>query len=277
MIRRPSFISSITAQIDLPFVFDSTRFMQNESLNISDKPRSISFDDSHFSPKSEFMKHEPAFSFAPLIPHYPKNEIMEKLTADLNLIMEKWITNHSDENFSGGKMRGDRGDDIEKFVRGSIQYIGTTLGVPLVAKRGGDDKKALVVNVSHDKTIQKNHQVDVHVYLNEQFVSAIECKAYLDSCYYVRACDDFMLFKKFNYNVKHYIFTLENSIDEDTKIFTDHITNNICDGVFYMLDGKRSSVKPIYDQKHRKKINMEKLENFVDFVVGMAYGNGLSP
>ncbi len=32
---------------------------------------------------------------------------------------------------------------------------------------------------------------------------------YLDSCYYVRACDDFKLFKKFGYNIKTFIFTLE--------------------------------------------------------------------
>ena len=95
----------------------------------------------------------------------------------------------------------------------------------------------------------------------------IECKAYLDSCYYVRACDDFKLFGKFGYNIPGYIFTLENSIDEDTRIFTDYVTDNSCKGIFYMLDGKRSSSKPIYNQHFRKQINKDKLIAFIDFIL----------
>ena len=63
---------------------------------------------------------------------------------------------------------------------------------------------------------------------------------YLDSCYYVRACDDFKLFKKFGYNIKTFIFTLEDSIKKETKLFTDYLTDNVCDDIFYMLDGKKN-------------------------------------
>jgi len=186
----------------------------------------------------------------------------EEATTELQCVMDEWCNTYSN-NFSGGKMRNDRGDGIETYVRNLINKLGRLLNVDLVAKRGNDDKKDLVIDLQ-DKQIKKKHQVDVHIYLNGTFIAVIECKAYLDSCYYVRACEDFKLFKKFGYNVKSFVFTLENSIDEDTKIFTDHITDNICDNVFYILDGKRVSTKPIYDSKFRKPINTKNLYDFID-------------
>jgi len=33
--------------------------------------------------------------------------------------------------------------------------------------------------------------------------------------------------------------------------------------IFYMLDGKRTATKPIYDKKYKKKINKDKLNYFI--------------
>ena len=191
----------------------------------------------------------------------------ENAKVELQRVMDEWCNTHSN-NFSGGKMRSDRGDGIETYVRNLINNLGNILNIDLVAKRGSDDKKDLVINLS-EKQITKKHQVDIHVYLNGNFIAVIECKAYLDSCYYVRACEDFKLFKKFGYNVRNMVFTLENSIDEDTKLFTDHTTDNICGNVFYILDGKRVSTKPIYDAKFKKLINTNNLYEFIDFVYNL--------
>lgn len=195
-------------------------------------------------------------------------EIKQSAENDVNRIMDEWCASYSN-SCSGGEMRSTRGTDIETFVRNTIIKVGESLNINLIAKCGDDDKKDLIVTLPNGKTIKKKHQVDVHIYLNDVFIAVIECKAYLDSCYYVRACDDFQLFRKFDYNVKNYIFTMENSIDEDTKIFTDHITGNICDDVFYILDGKRSSSKPVYDIKHKKTINKQSLAKFIDFIYTM--------
>jgi hypothetical protein len=175
--------------------------------------------------------------------------------------MDKW-TNCYDENFSGGKMRGDRGDDIEQFVKNVINMFNDLYDINIKVVKGSNDKKELLLN-HNDQIIKKEHQVDIHIYKNNIFIAVIECKAYLDSCYYVRACDDFRLFKKFGYNTKNYIFTLEDSIDNNTKIFTDVVTDYVCDDIFYMLDGKRTSTKPIYDKKYRKPINKNKLTYFI--------------
>jgi len=195
-----------------------------------------------------------------------KSIINQQAKNELEQSMDKWCTSYA-ENCSGGKMRGDRGADIEKFVIDTINNVGKLLGKNLVAIKGDNDKKELKIPGTE---IKKEHQVDVHIYKDNMFVAVIECKAYLDSCYYIRACDDFKLFRKFGYDVKKYIFTLEDSIKEETKIFTDYETDNVCDGIFYMLDGKRSSAKPVYDAKFKKAINTVNLFAFIDFVCELA-------
>jgi len=189
------------------------------------------------------------------------NNIFDDCFTRLNNIMENWCKNY-EENYSGGKMRGDRGDDIENFCKDTIKIIGDLYKLNVYVLKGTNDKKELSLN-HKDQIIKKDHQVDIHIYKDNQFIAVIECKAYLDSCYYVRACDDFRLFKKFGYNIKNYIFSLENSIDENTRLFTDIVTDNSCDDIFYMLDGKRTSTKPVYDKKYKKPINKEKLLHFI--------------
>lgn len=193
-----------------------------------------------------------------------KDIIKDNAINQLNIIMDNWCKNYNN-NCTGGKMRGDRGDDIEKYTIDVINNIGKIFKINLIAINGNKDKKDLKIIIK-DKEFIKKHQVDIHIYLDEIFIAVIECKAYLDSCYYVRACDDFKLFKKFGYNIKNYIFTLENSIDEDTIIFTDYINDNICNNIFYMLDGKRSSIKPIYNSKFKKSINLKNLNNFIEVI-----------
>jgi hypothetical protein len=187
--------------------------------------------------------------------------IIENSYIELNNIMNNWCNNY-EESFSGGKMRHDRGDDIENFCKNIIKMFGELYNLNIYAIKGKNDKKELSLN-HKENIIKKEHQVDIHIYKEDKFIACIECKSYLDSCYYVRACDDFKLFKKFGYNIKNYIFSLENSIDENTKLFTDVITDYVCDDIFYMLDGKRTSSKPIYDKKNKKMINKEKLTYFI--------------
>jgi hypothetical protein len=189
------------------------------------------------------------------------NDIVKKSFDELNNIMNTWCKNYENE-FSGGKMRNDRGEDVENFVKYVIQTISDQYKLNIQIIKGKNDKKKLTIK-HKNKLIEKNHQVDLHIYKDDVFIAVIECKSYLDSCYYVRACDDFRLFKKFGYDVKKIIFALENSIDEKTKLFTDVMNDNICDNIFYLLDGKRISSKPIYNTKYKKNINEEKLFYFI--------------
>ena len=194
-----------------------------------------------------------------------KETVIQTAEIEISNIIDEWCKSNAN-GCSGGEMREKRGSDIETFVRTTINKIGEILNIDLHARCGNDDKKDLIINLPDGKKLTKQHQVDVHIYMNGAFVAVIECKAYLDSCYYVRACDDFKMFKKFDYNVKNYIFTLENAIGEDTKLFTDFINEYICDNIFYILDGKRTSSKPVYDIKHKKPINKNELTKFINFI-----------
>ena len=192
-----------------------------------------------------------------------KQTIVTFAINELTSIIDNWC----DLDVSGGEMRECRGTNIEEFVLKIIHKIAKILDIDLVAKKGKFDKKKLVL--PDNNQISKLHQVDIHIYLNKLFVAVIECKSYLDSCYYVRACDDFELFKKFGYHIKSVIFSLENSIDDNTKKFTDYVKDGICHHVFYMLDGKRSSSKPIYQKEYRKYPTKEKMESFISFLYNL--------
>ena len=198
---------------------------------------------------------------------YQPDIIVDHLVDRLEGVMTGWRKSHS-ANCSGGKMRGDRGEDIETFVRDAIAMIREVTGKDIIAKKGSTDQKDLVLIID-GQPIRKQHQVDVHLYVEGAFRCVIECKAYLDSCYYVRACDDFRLFRRFDFPLTHYIVALENSIDSDTRRFHDHVTDHICHDVFFLLDGKRSSSKPVYDDRFPKKTNRTKMTQFVDALIAL--------
>jgi hypothetical protein len=108
-----------------------------------------------------------------------KENIIQSAEIEMSKIMDEWCKSNSN-SCSGGEMREKRGSDIETFVRTTINKIGELLNIDLNARCGNDDKKDLVINLSDGKKITKQHQVDVHIYLNGVFVAVIECKASLD-------------------------------------------------------------------------------------------------
>jgi hypothetical protein len=83
-----------------------------------------------------------------------KELVVNEMVFKLEEITGKWVDSHSN-NYTGGKMRSDRGEDIETFVRNCIEFIAKNEGINLVAKRGTSDMKVLSIN-----DIKKDHQVD---------------------------------------------------------------------------------------------------------------------
>jgi len=160
------------------------------------------------------------------------------------------------ENETGGKIRSGRGNTVE----GIMDIIGKSLNFD--CRVGTSDKQRITI-VSNGREYSQEHQVDRHLYFDNRLVAIVECKAYLDSCYYVRACSDFKRMKKRYPHIKAYVFALENSISDEAVAFTDVDYDNSCDGIFYMCNGKRSSSKPIYKKEFAKTIQQEHLSSFV--------------
>ena len=156
----------------------------------------------------------------------------------------------------GGAIRGSRGTLVENM----IDIICHSLGIEV--RIGTSDLQTITI-MHKDREYRCEHQVDRHLYAKGKLIAIVECKAYLDSCYYVRASSDFKRMKMAHPSVKAFVFALENSISENALVFTDADFDNSCDGIFYMCDGKRSSSKPIYKKEFAKPLNRKSFDAFV--------------
>jgi hypothetical protein len=180
--------------------------------------------------------------------------IVEKVNKYYLECFENQNTKSKDNNI-GGKIRFMRGDMVENIAKIVITGLITIFSTKLSIKKGNDDKIEIVSKSGYIK----KQQTDIHVRYDGKLIFVIECKSYLDSCYYVRATDDCRLFKIYDKNIKFIVLTLEDSANENTKLFTDDTTDNPIDAVFYLVDGKRQSSKPIYKKEYFKPINKIKL------------------
>ena len=144
----------------------------------------------------------------------------------------------------GGEIRKKRGDLCENMIDIICSELTRLDLVELDCRIGSKDKQCITINGS-DRNVSIEHQVERHIYHLGKLVAVVECKSYLDSCYYTRACSDLRRMSLLHPTVKRYVFALENSICDSTKEFVDAEYDHICHRVFYMLDGKRNSHRPI--------------------------------
>jgi len=157
----------------------------------------------------------------------------------------------------GGKLREARGT----LVEGMIDVICAKLGIE--SRVGDTDLQE--IRVEADGVVHTmEHQVDRHLYHGGKLIAVVECKAYLDACMYVRACSDFKRMKKLHPTIKSFLFALEDSQAAKAKAFTDVDFDNVCDGIFHMCDGKRSSARPLYTRQFAKEIVQAKFVAFVN-------------
>lgn len=165
----------------------------------------------------------------------------------------------------GGELRSARGNSTEQIVDIVCRYLRETLGLNLESRVGKDDEQTITV-----RDCTKKHQVDRHVYFNGRLVLIVEVKAYLDACYYTRACNDFKVMRIAHPDVKTVLLSLENGVADDAIVFTDAVFGDVCDKICYLCNGKRSSGKPMYRPEFRKPIEKEGLRSFIEMVCNSA-------
>lgn len=156
----------------------------------------------------------------------------------------------------GGELRAARGDLVEALVKDVCELVA---GVEW--RKGTTDLQTIRVD-----TFEKKHQVDAHVYKDGKLVLVVEAKAYLDSCYYERACHDFTVMRLSHPDVRCIVVALEDSLKEETKKFTDCVFRNVCDKVFFLCDGKRSSSRPLYRPEFRKDLRPEQVKSLLEYL-----------
>jgi hypothetical protein len=162
------------------------------------------------------------------------------------------------EETQGGIIRMKRGKLIETIIDKVIEAF-KEWGQDVECRVGSQDIQLIEVG-----KFTKKHQVDRHIYVQGKLKCIIECKSYLDLCFYERACHDFKTMRIKHPDVIGMVFTLENSLNDESRVFTDTVFDSVCKEIFYMCEGKRSSSKPIYKKKHEKLIQKDKFLHFVE-------------
>lgn len=112
-----------------------------------------------------------------------------------------------------------------------------------------------------------NKALDCNLYKAGNLVGMVECKAYLDSCYLERAVSDAEELKHSGYNVPLAVVALEDSLDSVALQYW--LSKGSLDKVFFLVDGKRSSSKPLYQREYFKPIQLPKLYNLIDWMRGL--------
>ena len=109
--------------------------------------------------------------------------------------------------------------------------------------------------------------VDIHFSINNRNVLYGECKTYLDKCYLDRANSDLSHFKKLDHKNECVIISLENSTRKESENF--FLDDGNINKIFYLVDGKRNSKKPIWKNEFYKPINQNSLLTLINYFDGV--------
>ena len=148
---------------------------------------------------------------------------------------------------------------MKESVEGLLDLIWET-------ERGGESKKNDFIQSTSKSGITLNFQVDRHLYDVDGKLEKIgECKAYLDRCFMERASSDFRrIIEGSTSKPKTFILALENCVSD--KAFQYYMDEENIHNVFFLMDGKRNAKKPIWKDGFDKKVNIESLQKFVDYI-----------
>ena len=82
----------------------------------------------------------------------------------------------------------------------------------------------------------------------------------MDKPYLERASQDFSIIRKYNGKedkIYSYVISLQDAVKKQTLNF--FMKDGHIDYVFFLMKGKRSPIKPIWDPKFRKEIDLDSL------------------
>ncbi len=190
-----------------------------------------------------------------------KSDIMASKNTQLYIdhyeaFIDNSVAKSKQEN-SGGKIRANNA----KLVESLAELIWKTETQGSVRKES--------YTISNPQGDKLDFSVDKHCYsINGELKLVLECKTYLDRCFLSRADHDMNMIKsslaKNNRGVEFSILALENACAESALEFYKGWDN--IDDIFFLLDGRRTSNKPIWDKDYRKPINIQSLDRFIDYV-----------
>lgn len=219
---------------------------------------------------------------------------IEKIIEVYNLLVKgiENTANTHEEKAYGGIIRAGKGLLVENIAKNIVELAWEDLG--------GDKERLSLVKQTvkipiHESYIQKIKQkelqqfikqniedfyytlkTDVHVYIDEQFVIAIECKAYTENAMLKRILVDFTLFKNVYPKLDCVLFQLESQLGGDySQIFKDviygspstHTLMSYFDvdlHIITLLEGERKVDQPIHKPQYFKELQKSSVINAVE-------------
>jgi hypothetical protein len=190
---------------------------------------------------------------------------MQKMKNILETVFDYYNNHISSEKLynenlnAGGKIRGKNGELVENMIKNILKELCLLNNVSSFKITGKKDDSIRVFS----KNGHIDVSTDVHFYINEKPIFFIECKTYLDKCYFDRANSDFKQLKAQHSDANCVIVSLENGIALNAENYFMDQGNT--DNLFYLVDGKRTSKKPIWGKGFYKPINEDKLFNLISY------------
>lgn len=167
---------------------------------------------------------------------------------------------YNSNDHSGGKVRDSNGSFVELIMFKVFAGVCEILNINDYEITGKNDDSIRVKS----KNGYIDVSVDVHLKINGVNIIFSECKTYLDKCYLDRANSDMSHLKKQNPNSLCIVLSIEDSVKETTKNY--FMDDGYIDDVFYLVDGKRNSKKPIWKRENRKEINKGNLLRLIECI-----------
>lgn len=132
--------------------------------------------------------------------------------------------------------------------------------------------------LSNVKKCSYRQKSDLHVYIDDKFVMAVECKAYTENAMMKRILVDFTLLKKVYPNLKFLLVQLESQLGGDyssklcknplgslsTHTLLSHFDVDL--NIITLLEGERDITKPIHKKEFFKPLTKESLESAIDVI-----------
>jgi len=184
----------------------------------------------------------------------------------LSKIVDYYNSNISSENIynessnAGGKIRCKNGylvENMVKIILNDLCQLNNVSNFRITGKKEDSIR-------FYSKNGHIDVSTDVHFYIQDNPIIFSECKTYLDKCYFDRANSDFKHFKNIDNNKKCIVVSLENGIAPNAENYFMDQGNT--DKIFYLVDGKRTSKKPIWKNEFYKPINIEVLSNLINYI-----------
>ena len=174
---------------------------------------------------------------------------------------------------AGGTLRSLKGTLVETMAEKMVLLAWRNIG--------GKPSRIKIDKTKHPISDEKGNvyklSQDKQVYIDDEFVLSIECKAYAEVAMYKRILVDAFLLKKYFPKLKFCLFQLESMLGGDYSMTVNHLKgsssvkvlehyfSNLDIEIITMLDGERNIKGEIHKKQFYKPLRPKRLEHAIKY------------